>query len=93
MENTTDKVQTFIIKDKLAINGTDVYDSYIICSDTIAPGKKCLVEVNLDNYVDPTDVKESNVDMGNITEVTFKAAGIDGKENTVMKPTSFTLSF
>lgn len=93
VENTTDKVQTFIIKDKLAINGTDVYDSYIICSDTIAPGKKCLVEVNLDNYVDSTDDKESNVDMGNITEVTFKAAGIDGKENTVMKPTSFTLSF
>lgn len=93
VENTTDKVQTFIIKDKLAINETDVYDSYIICSDTIAPGKKCLVEVNLDNYVDSTDDKESNVDMGNITEVTFKAAGIDGKENTVMKPTSFTLSF
>lgn len=93
VENTTDKVQTFIIKDKLAINGTDVYDSYIICSDTIAPGKKCLVEVNLDNYVDSTDDKESSVDMGNITEVSFKAAGIDGKENTVMKPTSFTLSF
>lgn len=93
VENTTDKVQTFIIKDKLAINGTDVYDSYIICSDTIAPGKKCLVEVNLDNYVDSTDDKESSVDMSNITEVSFKAAGIDGKENTVMKPTSFTLSF
>ena len=93
VENTTDKVQTFIIKDKLAINGTDVYDSYIICSDTIAPGKKCLVEVNLDNYVDSTDDKESSVDMGNITEVSFKAAGMDGKENTVMKPTSFTLSF
>lgn len=93
VENTTDKVQTFIIKDKLAINGTDVYDSYNICSDTIAPGKKCLVEVNLDNYVDSTDDKESSVDMGNITEVSFKAAGIDGKENTVMKPTSFTLSF
>lgn len=93
VENTTDKVQTFIIKDKLAINGTDVYDSYIICSDTIAPGKKCLVEVDLDYYVDSTDDKESSVDMSNITEVTFKAAGIDGKENTVMKPTSFTLSF
>ncbi len=93
VENTTDKVQTFIIKDKLAINGTDVYDSYTICRDAIAPGKKCLVEVDLDHYVDSTDDKESSVDMSNITEVTFKAAGIDGKENTVMKPTSFTLSF
>lgn len=93
VENTTDKVQTFIIKDKLAINGTDVYDSYIICSNTIAPGKRCLVKVDLDYYIDSTDDKESSVDMSNITKVTFKAAGIDGKENTIMKPTSFTLSF
>lgn len=93
VENTTDKAQTFIIKDKLAINGTDVYDSYIICSNTIAPGKKCLFKVDIDYYIDSTDDKESSVDMSNVTKVTFKAAGIDSKGNTIMKPTSFTLSF